>query len=568
MKFQGVNFDDLKLVRVVKSLENSGISGNQLIIKKLADEQSASLRNTLHFTLNSVVQDHAYGTFSESRYAVIADLKETSKQNKLVGLNEVDTFFWQKESGTALNNPTIFIPDTDKASLDKFSAFNTITYKSDEDPKQNFQNLTQAVKENFQANNLPFHSPSNWGWAGKPQPDKYEFNALERHLGASNLVDRHDGSVYAEMEALKSRVHVLTEDLGAATDQNSFESLQSGHESDVINTAFSDQLNRISHDAEIKAYFNEHLGSAIKNLNDLRQDKINTLYPETVESTINAVQPPPLPKHSTTPSVNVSVDEAIRLLKSQAAPMAVMPPPIPNNNTPKIGSILDKFSQQANPNNLQFKTALTGIYCDLEFDRIKRLKSDSDHALHAAGTQLAGVLGMNIDGVDSPFEILQRITHHPDAKEALKQKFNEDPELKARLAHDLNYGLQSANLYQSNLTLYTQDVVDTVEHYATQDITDNHTKAEYREVLGNLNEVFKSVDQENTLGVQQLNLYFKDIQELTGEIQFQELRTVKNENSEQTFSKAQELTASLMTKFETPTPLQNSPSVEKQFKIN
>lgn len=528
MQYQDVDFDDLKLVRVVKSLENSEINGDQFILHKASDNQSASLRNTLHFTLNTVVQDHAYGTFSDSRYAVIADLKETADQNKIVGLNEVDTFFWQNEKGTSLNKPTLFIPDNDTSSLDKFSGFNTVAYKSDEDAKQNFNNLTQAIKENFQANKLPFHSPGNWGWSGKQLPKHQEFKALEQYLGATNLADRHDGSVYSTMESLKSRVQILVEDINAVKDQQNFENLQVGHEADVINTIYGSQMEAISHDNEIADYFKKHLGSEIGKLNDLYQEQINLLYPEP--QIISATQPPPIPQGQAFSNANISVDEAIRLLKSKENAQPHLPPPLPKSTEPTLSTFLDKFAQQSTQAQLQFKSALTGIYNDSEFQRIKQYERDSNQAMKSAVLRLTKVLNISTEEIESPFSLLQKINQCPNAKEQITQEFAKDPELKTGFEQDLKNGINNANLYQSNLALYTQDVATTVEQYASQDINDPFTQLQYKEILNDLNGAFDAIGRDNSLKLQQVNLYLGDVNKLTCEDDTQDLNKPINSN--------------------------------------
>ena len=609
MKYQGVDYDDLKLVRVVKSLENSEINGDQLLLHKAPNNQSASLRNTLHFTLNTVVQDHAYGTFSDSKYAVIADLKETANQNKIVGLNEVDTFFWQNENGTSLNKPTLFIPDNDQSNIDRFSAFNTVVYKSDEDEKQNFINLTQAVKENFQANNLPFHTPSNWGWSGKPSPSTQDFEALEQHLGAAGLVDRHDGSVFSTMESLKSRVQILAEDLSSVKDQQSLTELQVGHESETIAAIYNTQMDTIAHDHELTDYFTKHLGAHIDKLNKLHQEQINLLFPEPQNDSVvqppptpqdqafsntnisvseairllkekeaapthmppplpqsaqpytSAVQPPPIPQDQAFSNTNISVDEAIRLLKEKE----VAPPPLPQSTQSTLDTHLEKFAKYSKSDELQFKSALTGIYSDSEFQRIKQYDLDSNKSMMSAMAKLSSVLDIPTNGIDSPFVLLQKINQDPNAKEKIKQEFLKDSELKIGFEQDLTKSLRDANLYQTNLALYTQDVVAIVEQYTSQDINDNSIKSQYKEILNDLNTAFGAIGNDNSLKLQQTNLLLNDVHDLTkeenllsaGGLTINKPRSVSPGTMVEAISKAQDMTLNHISNFNA------SPSIQK-----
>lgn len=609
MKYQGVDYDDLKLVRVVKSLENSEINGDQLLLHKAPNNQSASLRNTLHFTLNTVVQDHAYGTFSDSKYAVIADLKETANQNKIVGLNEVDTFFWQNENGTSLNKPTLFIPDNDQSNIDRFSAFNTVVYKSDEDEKQNFINLTQAVKENFQANNLPFHTPSNWGWSGKPSPSTQDFEALEQHLGAAGLVDRHDGSVFSTMESLKSRVQILAEDLSSVKDQQSLTELQVGHESETIAAIYNTQMDAIAHDHELTDYFTKHLGAHIDKLNKLHQEQINLLFPEPQNDSV--VQPPPIPQDEAFSNTNISVSEAIRLLKEKEAAPTHMPPPLPQSAQPYTSAVqpppipqdqafsntnisvdeairllkekevappplpqstqstldthLEKFAKYSKSDELQFKSALTGIYSDSEFQRIKQYDLDSNKSMMSAMAKLSSVLDIPTNGIDSPFVLLQKINQDPNAKEKIKQEFLKDSELKIGFEQDLTKSLKDANLYQTNLALYTQDVVAIVEQYTSQDINDNSIKSQYKEILNDLNTAFGAIGNDNSLKLQQTNLLLNDVHDLTkeenllsaGGLTINKPRSVSPGTMVEAISKAQDMTLNHISNFNA------SPSIQK-----
>lgn len=609
MKYQGVDYDDLKLVRVVKSLENSEINGDQLLLHKAPNNQSASLRNTLHFTLNTVVQDHAYGTFSDSKYAVIADLKETANQNKIVGLNEVDTFFWQNENGTSLNKPTLFIPDNDQSNIDRFSAFNTVVYKSDEDEKQNFINLTQAVKENFQANNLPFHTPSNWGWSGKPSPSTQDFEALEQHLGAAGLVDRHDGSVFSTMESLKSRVQILAEDLSSVKDQQSLTELQVGHESETISAIYNTQMDAIAHDHELTDYFTKHLGAHIDKLNKLHQEQINLLFPEPQNDSV--VQPPPIPQDEALSNTNISVSEAIRLLKEKEAAPTHMPPPLPQSAQPYTSAVqpppipqdqafsntnisvdeairllkekevappplpqstqstldthLEKFAKYSKSDELQFKSALTGIYSDSEFQRIKQYDLDSNKSMMSAMAKLSSVLDIPTNGIDSPFVLLQKINQDPNAKEKIKQEFLKDSELKIGFEQDLTKSLKDANLYQTNLALYTQDVVAIVEQYTSQDINDNSIKSQYKEILNDLNTAFGAIGNDNSLKLQQTNLLLNDVHDLTkeenllsaGGLTINKPRSVSPGTMVEAISKAQDMTLNHISNFNA------SPSIQK-----
>ena len=52
-------------------------------------------RRTVHWTLNGLVGDHAYGSFSNSNYIIIEPFKNHINDEGLLNINEADTFFAQ-----------------------------------------------------------------------------------------------------------------------------------------------------------------------------------------------------------------------------------------------------------------------------------------------------------------------------------------------------------------------------------------------------------------------------------------------------------------------------------------
>ena len=283
--------------------------------------------------------------------------------------------------------------------------------------------------------------------------------------------------------------------------------------------------------------------------------------PQSAQPYTSAVQPPPIPQDQAFSNTNISVDEAIRLLKEKE----VAPPPLPQSTQSTLDTHLEKFAKQSKSDELQFKSALTGIYSDSEFQRIKQYDLDSNKSMMSAMAKLSSVLDIPTNGIDSPFVLLQKINQDPNAKEKIKQEFLKDSELKIGFEQDLTKSLKDANLYQTNLALYTQDVVAIVEQYTSQDINDNSIKSQYKEILNDLNTAFGAIGNDNSLKLQQTNLLLNDVHDLTkeenllsaGGLTINKPRSVSPGTMVEAISKAQDMTLNHISNFNA------SPSIQK-----
>ncbi len=202
------SIDDLKLVRVVKDIENYQKIGDSLIINKNPNAGD-SIRNTTHFTLNGVVSDHAYGSFSDSKYAIIADLQDTAKANKVHGVSAADTWFWNENGSIKLNKPTLVMPENDK-NIEKFAAdFHIVQYQPSDITEENFSNLKDAVKKHFEEEKLNFYQIGMWGWAngGHGMVQESDQRIISEALGSPEILpSAHSGSNDEKMEQLNAEI--------------------------------------------------------------------------------------------------------------------------------------------------------------------------------------------------------------------------------------------------------------------------------------------------------------------------------------------------------------------------
>lgn len=82
-KYGNVAIDQLHLVRVQDGLEGIRFDdGDLLITRNTQDTSELSMRNTVHFTLNGVVSNHAYGEFN-SLFAFISPFEKTAQKMKI-----------------------------------------------------------------------------------------------------------------------------------------------------------------------------------------------------------------------------------------------------------------------------------------------------------------------------------------------------------------------------------------------------------------------------------------------------------------------------------------------------
>lgn len=291
--FHNVDYNDLKLVRVVKNIDNFKADGDNLIIGQNPNK-GESIRNTLHFTLNTVVQDHAdsKGQFSESKYAIVADLKETADNNKIHGLSPVDTFFWGED--LKVKQPTIFMPAGDQ-KIDQYSnQFEVIQYPKADTKQENYKNLGDAIKDYFEQKQLPFKEASLWNWSGHGITPDEEQKKLSQYLGSTEMLPKsHDSSLDRQIESANASLVVIKQDMEQIKTENDVSKLpySIGHEIDESKKFITELMNQVK---ETNPHSLEHYSSVQSLHNDLEnqwKEKLDSFYQD-----ISIATPPPLPK--------------------------------------------------------------------------------------------------------------------------------------------------------------------------------------------------------------------------------------------------------------------------------
>jgi len=150
-------------------------------------------RNTVHFYINGMVEDHEFGSWSNSRYAVVTNL-ENVLSNTENGTPEnifgSDTFWslppmkgFQLPSGSA-----IFVPkeeeNREEIVVYKSNGLQVITYEG---------LLQEAIKEYFQTQDLPYISHSS---KNTPSDADWDFS-----LKTGLRCDNHERSKRGKVES-------------------------------------------------------------------------------------------------------------------------------------------------------------------------------------------------------------------------------------------------------------------------------------------------------------------------------------------------------------------------------
>lgn len=332
------SIDDLKLVRVVKDIENYQKEGDSLMMNKNPNT-GESIRNTTHFTLNAVVNDHAYGKFSESKYAIIADLQDTAKENKVHGVSAADTWFWNENGGIKVNNPVMVMPENDK-NIEKYEKdFQIVQYKPSDNAEENYNNLKDAVKNHFEAEKLPFYQVGMWGWSngGHGMVQEHDQRAISEALGAKEILPSvHNGSIDERMEQLNSVILADGKALEKAELRDDFLKIEP-LSSDVLKQVMQGLKENREYAYD---YYSQTVGQKLEDFNQQYQDK-KGIFDKQFNERIDALEA--FFDKANIPFPDGSMDRIMadyRISFDDKNNLSVMPPPAP----PEMQQ-LDKLGQ-------------------------------------------------------------------------------------------------------------------------------------------------------------------------------------------------------------------------------
>lgn len=165
----------------------------------------------------------------------------------------------------------------------------------------------------------------------------------------------------------------------------------------------------------------------------------------------------------------------------------------------KVAPLISKFEDDVSSpyqNGLQLKSILNGIYTDVEFKRIQEYEKQSTESLTYAANRLAEIAGVPVAAKDSPYEVLSNVISTPDANVKIKAYLDEHPQHKLEINQQLKDSIISADLYNSNLVNYTNDIVDGIKDYTTQPISNSEVKNDYIAMINDTNNIFSIVGEE------------------------------------------------------------------------
>lgn len=330
LQFGNIASDQLYLVRVQAGLEGTQVDGSDLLITRNNETVSEnSMRNTVHFTLNGVVSNHAYGEFNHL-FAFVSPFEQTTEKNKglLAGLNPSDTFFHQDANDSLrLHQPTLVAPNGAEIPahiLD--SGINIVRYDAPEVINGDTLKATRdiAVRNVLESLGAPVSQIGMWGWSDTPDPTTEQRNLLVESLGydKDQVANVHTGSPEATLEELAGKYvyhnnQILNGERLDTTDtglqvphieqldvvKKSMQSALDGIANDEVRQKMADRFNQIDQGfqqklADYQAQNTQQFGT-INNFDDDEDFEFtgfNSPSSEQPDNDISMVQPPPLPQ--------------------------------------------------------------------------------------------------------------------------------------------------------------------------------------------------------------------------------------------------------------------------------
>ncbi len=163
LEFQGVPIEDLVLVRVFQSIDSLEQKGDRLVAKKF-ESSSLEHSNTIHFAMNGVVSNHAYGTF-DGQIAIIIPLKDIiALSHKPSSLKAEDTWFhYDSHQEFSLPQSTILVCPEGTPPIENLNVTSIIEFK----PGSNNEARNEAIEQVVKNLNLPVKKIGMWNWEGE-----------------------------------------------------------------------------------------------------------------------------------------------------------------------------------------------------------------------------------------------------------------------------------------------------------------------------------------------------------------------------------------------------------------
>lgn len=334
-KLIGVPVDKLTFVRVLTGIEGFTADNEGSLNTSLHDSSYNSGRMTTHGTLNGVVSDHVYGTFSQSKFAVVGNLMQMCDKNELACINPADTFFWSQNGRVQVPNATLFAPANEVLPEQIEKNVSVIRYDASADGKSEFENLKGAITKHLKKEDIPYFGISMNGWIRNTWVDTHAENSkqiaseLSEKLGYKVLNDLHSNTAYSNAEKTCLSLQRLSATAGKINTVEEYEAYNNKSMAQGGVRLFQTVSETISQipvtlgniPAHRRIAYTEILEPMANQLSKSMQDKMDNWYaPQEVLS--NPV-PPPLP-----PQVPPPLPAEFALAKPEGVNISKLPEPV------------------------------------------------------------------------------------------------------------------------------------------------------------------------------------------------------------------------------------------------
>lgn len=315
-KYLNIPFEDLRFVRVLSGLNDSTVDSNGTLNLALPDETNLNKRNTTHGTLNAVVNDHLMGKFSNAKYAVVAPLMDMARSNEMLSISPSDTYFWNNNNSVKIPNPTVFAPSDAELNKSFSENLTVVRYRSDpSNPLNNYKNMTNAIKEHFDENNLPFYSVDNRSWdRTNPNDPKMDNGAdtkkVADYLGYNISYGLHDGTPYSELENIYLQASKTLTELNGLNTKQDYEQANNQRLNILQEPSYGEVVDYgLSHYKELmgelpnhqRIYYNQNVLPTLNSLKNSFDSKLELWFGNdeelTVDDVANIQLPPPITEY-------------------------------------------------------------------------------------------------------------------------------------------------------------------------------------------------------------------------------------------------------------------------------
>lgn len=186
-----MNKEKIAYIRVQDDLYDAHCKDGKLFLPYKRDNEFGKARNTSHWSVNSIVGDHAYGKFNENpdgslkgKYIIIGNPKEMPVP---AGLGQVDTWFrldskknanGELDRGLSVGKDAVIIAPYGESVPENA---NVIRYDGTKEGRDS------AVEKYLTENGIKLEVATQWGWQGQNSNEWAENIAKEIYPEANNI---------------------------------------------------------------------------------------------------------------------------------------------------------------------------------------------------------------------------------------------------------------------------------------------------------------------------------------------------------------------------------------------